>query len=102
MFARRPQLLVLDDVSSALDVETERTLWARLFESRSDVAALVVSHRRAALAMADRVIVLDAGRVVAVGTAKELGSSSDEFRAIWDMRQKSDPTHQKPVDSSGV
>jgi len=86
MFARRPQLLVLDDVSSALDVETERTLWARLFESRSDVAALVVSHRRAALAMADRVIVLDAGRVVASGTATELESSSDEFRAIWDSR----------------
>jgi ATP-binding cassette subfamily B protein len=83
MFARRPQLLVLDDVSSALDVETERTLWARLFESRSDVAALVVSHRRAALAMADKVIVMDAGRVVAVGTAAELESSSDEFRAIW-------------------
>ena len=83
MFARRPQLLVLDDVSSALDVETEQTLWSRLFESRSDVAALVVSHRRAALAMADKVVVLDAGRVVASGTAAELESSSDEFRAIW-------------------
>jgi ATP-binding cassette subfamily B protein len=83
MFARRPQLLVLDDVSSALDVETERTLWSRLFESRSEVAALVVSHRRAALAMADKVIVMDAGRVVAVGTAKELESISEEFRAIW-------------------
>jgi ATP-binding cassette subfamily B protein len=88
MFARRPQLLVLDDVSSALDVETERTLWARLFESRSDVAALVVSHRRAALAMADRVIVLDAGRVVASGTAVELESTSEEFQAIWDMKPK--------------
>ena len=83
MFARRPQLLVLDDVSSALDVETEKTLWSRLFETRSDVAALVVSHRRAALAMADKVIVMDAGRVVAVGTASELEASSEEFRAIW-------------------
>jgi ATP-binding cassette subfamily B protein len=84
MFARRPQLLVLDDVSSALDVETEQTLWSRLFESRSEVAALVVSHRRAALAMADKVVVMDAGRIVAVGTADELESSSKEFRAIWE------------------
>ena len=83
MFARRPQLLVLDDVSSALDVETERTLWSRLFETRSEVAALVVSHRRAALAMADKVIVMDEGRVVAAGTADELESASEEFRAIW-------------------
>lgn len=84
MFARDPQLLVLDDVSSALDVETERTLWRRLFETRSGVAALVVSHRHTALARADRVIVMDAGQVVAVGTATELEKTSETFRAIWD------------------
>lgn len=92
MFARQPQLLVLDDVSSALDVETERTLWSRLFEARSEVAALVVSHRRTALAMADRVIVMDAGQVAAVGTAAELQSTSEVFRAIWDNG------HQTPGD----
>ena len=96
MFARRPQLLVLDDVSSALDVETERTLWARLHETRSGVAALVVSHRRAALAMADKVIVMDAGRVVAVGTAKELETSSDKFRAIWSGVAPKSPPSKEP------
>ncbi|MDK1018466.1 MAG: ABC transporter ATP-binding protein [Actinomycetota bacterium] len=84
MFARSPQLIVLDDVSSALDVETEQMLWERLFEARRDVAVLVVSHRHAALAQADRVIVMDAGRVVAVGAASELNESSEAFRAIWD------------------
>jgi len=84
MLTRTPQLLVLDDVSSALDIETEQTLWRRLFESRSDVAALVVSHRHAALARADRVIVMDLGRVVAVGPAEELARSSDAFAAIWE------------------
>jgi ATP-binding cassette subfamily B protein len=93
MFAREPQLLVLDDVSSALDVETEQTLWARLFETRSEVAALVVSHRRAALAMADRVIVMEAGRVAAVGTAADLETTSDVFRAIW---ERSDARRQTP------
>jgi ATP-binding cassette subfamily B protein len=84
MLARSPQLLVLDDVSSALDVETERTLWSRLFDVRTGVAALVVSHRHTALARADRVIVMDGGKVVAVGKAAELETSSATFRAIWE------------------
>lgn len=84
MFTRAPQLLVLDDVSSALDVETEQLLWRRLFEARSDVAALVVSHRHAALWRADRVIVMERGRVAAVGTAEELAATSSTFRSIWE------------------
>lgn len=84
MFARAPQLLVLDDVSSALDVETEQLLWERLFASRADVATLVVSHRRAAMRRADKVIVMEDGRVVATGTAEELQRNSDVFRAIWE------------------
>lgn len=84
MFARTPQLLVLDDVSSSLDVETEHLLWQRLFEARSDVAALVVSHRHAALSRADRVIVMDRGRVVAFGKASELARTSETFQAIWE------------------
>ena len=84
MLNRASQLLVLDDVSSALDVETEQQLWTRLSLARKDIAALVVSHRHAALARADEVIVMDRGRVVARGTAGELQESSPEFRAIWE------------------
>lgn len=84
MLTRMPQLLVLDDVSSSLDVETEQTLWLRLYEAREGIATLIVSHRHAALAQADRVIVMDRGRVVAVGTARELAQTSDTFQAIWE------------------
>lgn len=84
MLTRMPQLLILDDVSSALDVETEQTLWKRLFEAREGIATLVVSHRHAALARADRVIVMDKGRIVAVGTAEELEQTSQTFRSIWE------------------
>lgn len=106
MLVRRPELLVVDDVSSALDVETEARLWDRLFgASRGDgslpagpagnvgdgngdrptvpTTALVVSHRRPALQRADQVIVLDGGRICARGTADQLRASSPLFRQLW-------------------
>lgn len=83
MLARRPDLLVFDDLSSALDVETEATLWERLFAEPGRTTALVVSHRRPALNRADLVVVLEGGRVAARGTAAELLETSATFRDLW-------------------
>lgn len=63
MFLRNAEWLVLDDLSSALDVATETELWRRLLARRGEVTCLVVSHSSIALANADRVMVLDNGRV---------------------------------------
>jgi ABC-type multidrug transport system fused ATPase/permease subunit len=63
MFLRDAELLVLDDLSSSLDVATEAELWRRLLDRRGTVTCMVVSHSPIALANADRVIVLDNGRV---------------------------------------
>ena len=84
MFVRHSELMVFDDLSSALDVETEKTLWDRLFaEHGDDVTSLVVSHRRSALHRADQIIVLSEGRIAAVGTLDDLIESSTEFRNMW-------------------
>jgi ATP-binding cassette, subfamily B, bacterial len=64
MFLARAELLVFDDLSSALDATTEAELWARLFSRHDDATCLVVSHSAAALARADQVLTLEDGRRV--------------------------------------
>jgi ABC-type multidrug transport system fused ATPase/permease subunit len=82
MFVRDVDLYVFDDVSSALDVNTEQTLWTRLFAS-GERTCLAVSHRREAFRRADQIVVLDEGRVVAVGDLAHLRASSPVFRSVW-------------------
>lgn len=67
MFVREAELLVFDDISSALDAETEAELWSRMFARGRETTCLVVSHRPATLRRADQVLLMDRGHVVAHG-----------------------------------
>jgi ATP-binding cassette subfamily B protein len=82
MLVRDAELLIFDDLSSALDVETEQILWERLFESEQRTC-LVVSHRRAVLQRADAIIVLKNGKVEATGKLETLLETCDEMRRLW-------------------
>ena len=77
------EVLVFDDLSSALDVETEQQLWARLFDDPDRPTCLVVSHRRAALRRADHIIVLKDGQVEDEGKLEELLARCAEMQRLW-------------------
>ena len=99
MFARAPELLVFDDLSSALDVETEGLLWERIFAPSGHnghgperPTCLVVSHRRAALQRADHIIVLKDGQVADEGALAPLLGRCDEMRLLWQVFEGDEPT----------
>jgi ATP-binding cassette subfamily B protein len=77
-----PRVLVLDDPLSAVDVHTEREIEKALASVLRGVTALVVAHRPSTVALADRVALLEQGRVLAVGTHSELLRSQPRYRSL--------------------
>lgn len=80
--AAKPAVLVLDDPLSALDVATEARVEAELRSVLATTTALIVAHRPSTVALADRVALLEDGRVTAVGTHSELLHESEHYRFV--------------------
>ena len=80
--AANPKVLVLDDPLSALDVDTEALVEEALRHVLADTTAMIVAHRPSTVALADRVALLEAGRVTAVGTHSELLKTSRHYRHV--------------------
>jgi ATP-binding cassette subfamily B protein len=80
--AAHPRVLVLDDPLSALDVTTEAVVTGRLREVLEGTTTLVVAHRTSTVALADRVAVLEEGRITGVGTHDDLLREHPHYRYV--------------------
>ena len=94
MLAHDSEVFVLDDVSSALDVDTELKLWEQI--GRRNKTRIAVSNRHVCLKNADKILVLKDGRMEAFGTPAELLESSAELRAIWGQERNLDDRSSTP------
>ncbi|MCP1387375.1 ABC transporter ATP-binding protein/permease [Corynebacterium sp. TA-R-1] len=78
-----PAVLVLDDATSAIDAENEAAILANLREHLTGVTVIAVAHRQSTVALADRVVVMDRGRIVADGLRAEI-TATDAYRQVMD------------------
>jgi len=92
----RPAVLILDDSTSAVDVETEARIQDALSESLAGCTCLVVAQRISTVLAADKILVLDGGTVVAEGTHRELLSSSPIYREIYESQLGNGPVNHVP------
>jgi ABC-type multidrug transport system fused ATPase/permease subunit len=83
--AGRPELLVLDEPTSALDAHAEVAVRDALERIRHEVIAVVIAHRLTTVRACDRIVVIESGRIEAVGSPQELGSESDYFQQVLEL-----------------
>ncbi len=90
MLLRRPRILILDDSLSAVDTETDAFIRAELAKLRGRMTVIVIAHRITTLAGADRILVLERGRLADQGTHAELVSREGLYRSIWSLQSAAD------------
>jgi ATP-binding cassette subfamily B multidrug efflux pump len=81
------KLIILDNVLSAVDNETERFLLDQIFDHARSSATLIISHRATVLEKVDIILVMSEGELVAQGSHEELLQSSPEYRQTWQLQQ---------------
>ena len=95
IFLKNPPILILDEATSALDTETERAIQQSLAELSEGRTTLVIAHRLATIANADRILVVDDGRIVESGSHAELiARKNGRYRDLQNVQSSGDTVHR--------
>jgi ABC-type transport system involved in Fe-S cluster assembly fused permease/ATPase subunit len=85
---KSPTILIFDEATSALDSETEKAIQAELNRIARGHTTLVIAHRLSTIMDADRIMVLDAGRIAESGTHRELLERNGAYAQMWALQQQ--------------
>ena len=84
---KNPPIMLLDEATSALDTESERLVQDALYKLMENRTTIVIAHRLSTIQNADKIVVLEAGQIVEVGSHNELVSHNGLYKRLIDMQQ---------------
>ena len=85
---KKPKIIILDDSTSAVDTATDKKIRDAFRSSLADTTKIIIAQRVTSVSDADKIIVLDDGRIDAIGTHEELLLSNDIYREVYESQQK--------------